>query len=125
MAAPDGIYLGIVHALSQGDPVGPASTMRYTIGANFPGGRQVLTGIRPHTVRWPDQFNVDALPPNTAVPIASVGGKLQMLTAELPHAAPCEGAGGDSGILSPYSVLGALQAATPEVKAQIRQALGL
>ena len=83
------VYFGIVTGLSHGINPGPASAMRYKIWINFPEGAQELSGIAPVMERWPDIIHVNAIAPNTAVWVASVGGHLQLMARELPATINC------------------------------------
>jgi hypothetical protein len=90
MNEPVEIFHGVVRG-HEGVSPGPASGITYKVLVNFPlpTGPQEVRGVAPCMDRWPDQLKVVAIKPGTAVFVASVHGKLQLMARELPHFTPC------------------------------------
>lgn len=83
------VFHGVVRGHAGTSP-GLAKDITYKILINFPDGSREVAGIEPAIDRWPEPMKVVAIKPGTAVMVASVKGKLQLMARELPHIVPCE-----------------------------------
>lgn len=80
-------YLGVIRGHTGQSP-GPASGITYRIVVNFPDGPREVVGISPAIQRW-TITDVEAIANGTAVWVASVQGRLQLMERELPYTRPC------------------------------------
>ena len=68
---------------------GFTNELTYTVRMNLPEGEAVMSGLSPHTHRWPSTLKVFAHPPGAAVLGARVGNAVQLMLIENPVFGAC------------------------------------
>ena len=109
--------------IAQRGAPGPASAVRYDIKVNEGNASVTYTNVVPSTWRPPEESDIGAVAPNTAIEVWDIDGVLHFMFTEREHVEDCSAGPPPPPLM--HQIIAAIGRASPAERAALRAAMGV